>query len=63
MDRNYFLDMYGLDAQDLIDLNINWVDLYNILQDYKKSIDICDARLCCKCIEATSKGAFCKNEG
>ena len=45
MDRNYFLDMYGLDAQDLIDLNINWVDLYNILQDYKKSIDICDARL------------------
>ena len=39
MDRNYFLDMYGLDAQDLIDLNINWVDLYNILQDYKKSID------------------------
>ncbi len=45
MDRNYFLDMYGLDAQDLIDLNINWVDLYNILQDYKKSIDIYDARL------------------
>ena len=28
MDRNYFLDMYGLDAQDLIDLNINWVDIY-----------------------------------
>ena len=45
MDRNYFLDMYGLAAQDLIDLNINWIDLYNILQDYKKSIDICDARL------------------
>ena len=45
MDRNYFLDMYDLDAQDLVDLNINWVDLYNILQDYKKSIDICDARL------------------
>ena len=42
--RDSFLDMYGLDAQDLIDLNINWVDLYNILQDYKKSIDICDAR-------------------
>lgn len=33
--QKLFLDMYGLDAQDLIDLNINWVDLYNILQDYK----------------------------
>ena len=40
MDRNDFLDMYGLDEQDLEDLNINWIDLYNILQDYKKSIDI-----------------------
>ena len=45
MDRNDFLDMYGLDEQDLEDLNINWIDLYNILQDYKKSIDIYDAKL------------------
>lgn len=45
MDKNNFLDIYDIDPQDLIDLGINWVDLYNILQDYKKSIDIYDARL------------------
>ena len=33
MDRNYFLDMYGLDAQDLIDLNINYYkNIYKLLE-------------------------------
>ena len=45
MDKNEFLEIYDLEPQDLKDLGINWVDLYNILQDYKKSIDIYDARL------------------
>lgn len=45
MENNNFLDMYGLDEQSLIELGINWVDLYNILQDYKKSIDIYAARI------------------
>lgn len=45
MDRNNFFDMYGLDEHYLMELGINWVDLYNILQDYKKSIDIYDARI------------------
>ena len=40
MDKNEFLEIYDLEPQDLKDLGINWVDLYNILQDYKKSIDI-----------------------
>ena len=45
MDKNEFLEIYDLEPQALKDLGINWVDLYNILQDYKKSIDIYDARL------------------
>lgn len=43
--KNDFFNTYGLDEEDLNDLKINWIDLYNILQDYKKSIDIYDARL------------------
>ena len=45
MNRDDFLNMYGLDEYSLIELGINWIDLYNILQDYKKSIDIYDARI------------------
>lgn len=45
MEKNNFLEIYDIEPQDLIDLGINWVDLYNILKDYKKSIDIYDARL------------------
>ncbi|MDY2737722.1 RelA/SpoT domain-containing protein [Intestinibacter sp.] len=45
MNRDDFLNMYGLDEYSLIELGINWIDLYNIIQDYKKSIDIYDARI------------------
>ena len=45
MNRDDFLNMYGLDEYSLTELGINWIDLYNILQDYKKSIDIYDARI------------------
>jgi len=45
MNRDDFLNMYGLDEYSLIELGINWIDLYNILQDYKKSIDIYDAKI------------------
>lgn len=45
MSKNEFLDVYGIDEEELTNLNINWIDLYNILQDYKKSIDIYDAKL------------------
>ena len=40
MDKNDFLEIYNLPQKTLRDLGINWVDLYNILQDYKKSIEL-----------------------
>jgi hypothetical protein len=62
MDKNEFLEIYDLEPQDLKDLGINWVDLYNILQDYKKSIDIYDARLT-YVANVLRQHPFCKNKG